>query len=325
MKIRTLLIAGIGAGIVVWLIWRSGPSKIGHAILRLGLGGAAMVLVFQLGLAALAGLAWAMLGHGRRQAQPLRFILARLVRDAGQVLPFTQVAGVAMGARSLKLEGVPGDFAMASTLADVTLELVAQLGYVAIGAGFLALKAKLQPGLILGVGAGLAGLTAVFVLARRVAPRVAGRLKLRMPRGWLKRLAEFLSRPAATRTHAPVATRALACLLHLSAWVLTGVQAWLVLRLLHNPVSVGAAIAIDSMSSAAKAVGFFLPAGLAVQEGALIFFGQMFGVPPSTALALSFIRRGRDIALAIPILAAWQMRYGDRLWRFGRSRGSDVA
>lgn len=320
MKVRTVLMAAIGLGLAAWLIWRTGPSAVAHSILELGAGGAALILAFQLALAALAGVAWALLGRGRPDVRLGRFITARLVRDAGaQVLPFTQLAGVAMGARSLSLEGVAGDFAVASTLADLTLELTAQVAYLAIGAAILAFAARLEVRIVLGVVAGLAVLTALFALALRAAPRLASRLAALAPQGWPRRAADFLSRPGATRTGASAPTKAVACLLHLAAWILTGVQTWIILRLLRSGVSLGAAIAIDSMASGAKALGFLFPAGFGVQEGALILFGQLFGVPASAALALSLIRRGRDVVLAAPILLIWQLRFGDRVWRIGRS------
>jgi hypothetical protein len=44
--------------------------------------------------------------------------------------------------------------------------------------------------------------------------------------------------------------------------------------------------------------------GLIGRRGALL--GAVFGVTPEAALALSLLRRARDLAIGIPALLAWQ-------------------
>ena len=67
---------------------------------------------------------------------------------------------------------------------------------------------------------------------------------------------------------------------------------------------------------------WLVPGALGVQEGALAVLGALFGVPLPAALALSLIRRGRDLALALPVLALWQARHGARIWT--RRRGDQA-
>ena len=43
--------------------------------------------------------------------------------------------------------------------------------------------------------------------------------------------------------------------------------------------------------------------------------GALFGLNPEAALALSLLKRARDIALGVPILFAWQFVEGNRLLR----------
>jgi hypothetical protein len=43
-----------------------------------------------------------------------------------------------------------------------------------------------------------------------------------------------------------------------------------------------------------------------VQEGAYVLLAPLFGLSPSAALALSLLKRGRDIAIAVPVLLSWQ-------------------
>jgi hypothetical protein len=44
-----------------------------------------------------------------------------------------------------------------------------------------------------------------------------------------------------------------------------------------------------------------------VQEAGYVALGALFGVPPDIAIAVSLIRRARDVTLGVPILLVWQL------------------
>ena len=314
MKLGKILAAAVGVGLLLVLLAKAGLAAVLGAAEQLGWLGFAGLCAFQLALGLLAGLAWARLGFGRTDAKPGRFVWARLVREAAsQALPFAQIGGVALGGRALALEGVEGSFAAASTLTDMAVEFVTQVAYATLGAVLLQVLRPRNPlgGAVLVVVFGLALMAAGLVYAQGRGVRLVERLLRRFGRG---------SGEAATLSEALVAVRqrpgalALAALGHLAAWVLTGVQTWMILRLLHVPVSLPGALVIDSLTSGAKALAFLVPGAVGVQEGALAALGALFGAPLPAALALSLIRRGRDLALALPVLAIWQARHGARIW-----------
>jgi hypothetical protein len=56
----------------------------------------------------------------------------------------------------------------------------------------------------------------------------------------------------------------------------------------------------------------FIPNALGVQEGAYILLGPIFGVGADTALAMSVLKRARDIAIGVPVLLVWQAAEGRR-------------
>jgi hypothetical protein len=60
-----------------------------------------------------------------------------------------------------------------------------------------------------------------------------------------------------------------------------------------------------------------VPNALGVQEGGLVLLGGMFGIGPDAALALSLVKRGRDLVIGVPALLAWQLVEGRRAWRKG--------
>jgi uncharacterized membrane protein YbhN (UPF0104 family) len=94
-------------------------------------------------------------------------------------------------------------------------------------------------------------------------------------------------------------------------WQLAGLisgssETWLALRLLGYPVSVAAAVALESFSLAARSLIFFVPSGLGVQEAGLIGIGHVVGISSDVAIALSLAKRMREILFGLPALAVWQ-------------------
>ena len=57
---------------------------------------------------------------------------------------------------------------------------------------------------------------------------------------------------------------------------------------------------------------FFVPGALGVQEGGYLLICAMFGVSAPSALALSLIRRIRELALGVPGLLLWHRMEGGR-------------
>ena len=84
-------------------------------------------------------------------------------------------------------------------------------------------------------------------------------------------------------------------------------EVWLALHLLGHPVSVETAVILESVTLTIRNLAFLVPAGLGVQEAGLMVFGQMLGLSSDAALALSLIKRGREIVMGVPILLSWQI------------------
>jgi uncharacterized membrane protein YbhN (UPF0104 family) len=71
-------------------------------------------------------------------------------------------------------------------------------------------------------------------------------------------------------------------------------------------------MAIESLLFAIRNAAFMVPSGLGVQEGAYALLGPLFGLPPEAALALSLLKRARDVAIGVPVLLSWQILEGKR-------------
>jgi uncharacterized membrane protein YbhN (UPF0104 family) len=107
--------------------------------------------------------------------------------------------------------------------------------------------------------------------------------------------------------------------LHLGGWLVGAGETWVALWFMGHPVSVTDAIVIESMVYALRTAAFVVPWGAGVQEGGFIVAGALFGLSPQVALALSLLRRAREIITGVPNLIAWQCLEPLRLWR-GRRR-----
>jgi hypothetical protein len=81
-----------------------------------------------------------------------------------------------------------------------------------------------------------------------------------------------------------------------------------------TPLGIGPVLAIESLLCATRSAAFAVPHSVGIQEGAYVVLGGLFGVAPEVALALSLLKRARDISLGLPALLAWQLIEGRRAW-----------
>lgn len=317
MKAFSIIAAIVGMAAIVALVGYFGAGAVMNAVFAVGVTGFAAICGMQLALTAAMGLAWRALLPGVPTG---KVIWGRLVRDsAAEALPLPQVGGYVLGARALALAGVPWTLAAASTIVDVTLEFLAQLPFTALG---LALLVALQPD---------TQVAAPVLIGLAVAAVAAAAFVLVQRRGfsYFDRIAGYLGGDWAERGAAGAAAlhRALADIyrgrlglwvsfaLHFTCWIASAAQLWLLLWLAGAPLSFAAVLAIESLVYAIRTAAFVVPQAVGVQEGAYILLGAGFGLTPEMALAMSLLKRGRDLAVGLPAIAVWQAVEGHRLWQ----------
>jgi uncharacterized membrane protein YbhN (UPF0104 family) len=98
-------------------------------------------------------------------------------------------------------------------------------------------------------------------------------------------------------------------------------EIWFVLRLFRHPVDWRAAIVVESLTQAVRHLAFVIPAGLGVQEAALVVFGRAFGIDAELALAVSMAKRVREILLGVVSLLSWQWMEGRQIHKERRPPG----
>ncbi|MBV9828212.1 MAG: flippase-like domain-containing protein [Alphaproteobacteria bacterium] len=317
MKSLPLAIAVFGVAVMVALVAYFGAGAVVGSLLAIGVPGFAAICVIHLGLTAVMGLAWWSLLPG---APPGWVMWARLVRDSGaEALPLSQVGGYVLGGRAVSLGGVSGTRAAASTIVDVTLEFMAQLAYTALGLAWLVrLQPETEVAVPVLIGLGVAVMAAIaFVVAQRRGLNYIDRIARILGEGWVEKTAA-----GAAALHAALADIyarrgglwASFCL-HLICWIASAIEIWLALHLAGQPLSFGAVLAIESLLYAIRTAAFVVPQAVGVQEGAYILLGAGFGLTPEMSLALSLLKRARDLTIGLPAIGVWQFIESGRVWR----------
>lgn len=302
-RVATALALILGAGLGAFLVYREGPSRVLHLLLRAWWGLAAAI-VLHLAQIVLTGLAWRTVLPDRRPSG-LLFIAVRWMREGvNRLLPVLPIAGVIATIRVLVRRGLSPAEAAGSSLVDSAIEIATQIPFTLLGLALLAatrgagtMNVWMLAGMLV-----MCALTGVMVPARRLglarlAERGATRLKwLGDLRGLDAALQRMWSRPR------PVAG---AGALHMASWMLGAGEVWFGLWALGHRVGAAPALVIESLGQAIRIGGLIVPGAVGVQEGGYILLCGLFSVPAAAGLALSLIARLRDIAFGVPSLAAW--------------------
>jgi len=106
-------------------------------------------------------------------------------------------------------------------------------------------------------------------------------------------------------------------ILHFLSWVLGAVGVWAGLWVAGVHLHMRQVVGLESLMYAVRTAGFFAPMGLGVIETGYALVGPLF-IPvhgAEFAVALSLIKRARDIAIGVPALLLWQLLEGRRMMR----------
>jgi glycosyltransferase 2 family protein len=322
MKLVSIGAAILGLAAIGALIVHFGTDAVVRSLFAINWGGLSAVLLIHLSLIVVMGVAWRVL---LTDAHTWVFVWGRFVRDAGsEVLPFSPMGGCVLGVRAVTLAGVPGTAAAASMIADVTLEFFAKLVYTTLGVIMLVhLRAELPDALPIAIGAAVAGLIAIaLIMVQRHGFGLFERFARLIGRGWADRTAAGAAAVGAVLTsiYQRKARVWSGFLLHLACWIAGALEVWCALRVAGRPLDFRAVLIIESLLYAIRTLAFAIPNAVGVQEGAYILLGATFGLTPEMALAISLLKRMRDLAIGLPVLGVWQAVEGGRLWRHIASR-----
>jgi len=305
-----------GACLVAW----QGFAAVGDALRLAGFPCLAVICAFQLVPLSLCALAWRALFKGKRPDSS-SFIWFRWMRDAGgDILGIIPAGGEMIGIRAMTRRGITTTTATASTVVDLTMEMTSQAAFTVLGCVLLLIE---RPGshLISWTLAGIATiifLAGAFALAQRfglfrLLENLAGRLAVNQGWSHLPDLGGLHDRIHAIYADRPGIARAVS--IHFIAWIVGIGEAGIILAFMGVPMGVASLIMLESLTYALRSAAFFVPAAAGVQEGGYILVGAALGLGPEFALALSLMKRARELTLGVTGLVVWQSIEGNSLLR----------
>ncbi len=319
--------------LILYVAWATGLALFVSLIVFQGLGdlltvlatagwGLGWVIAFHLLPLVADAIGWrALLSAAYRPSLTELSWMRWIGESINSLLPVAQVGGDAARARLLRMSGVPSSTASASVIVDLTAGVVMLIPFALLGVGLLMQEGG-TPQTAAKLGAGIATITTVivsFYVAQRAGvflPLARAVEKLAKGRDWgllTGGAAALDAKIAAIYAH-PMAV-GFACGWRLIAWLLGAGEVWLALYFLGYPASVTDALILESLGQAIRTAAFVIPGAIGVQEGGFIMLGAMLGLPPETSLAVSLVKRARELAFGLPGLLAWQIVEGWRAWR----------
>jgi putative membrane protein len=201
-------------------------------------------------------------------------------------------------------------------MVDVTTELIGQIAFIVLGLllGLAQLRASaaMAPyadGMIIGTALMVPAAVAFIFLQRRgtnLAEKLAGRLltaAVSHTEAFSQALHSFYAQPLRLTASATF---------HLLSWIASGVWIWLVFRLLGADIDILSALTIEALLGALRSATVFIPSALGVQEAGYAALAPVFGVGPEIGLAVSLLKRARDVTIGVPALLIWQAVEGRR-------------
>ncbi|WP_404368095.1 lysylphosphatidylglycerol synthase domain-containing protein [Sphingomonas sp. MMS24-J45] len=311
-QIGLLLATVIGLAVAAATIGSVGLNQVTTAMATIGWLGMASFVLWSGGVLGLLGMAWVSVAPGQPAHRAPLFVWARTTREAAtDILPFSQLGGLVVGARTLAAFGVPQPVIYASMIADLTTEMAAQLLFTLAGVAVLLLvltDQSVQNGLVplaLGGVVAMVALMALFVFAQKPVLALAGKLGARILPGSIA-MTDAIRHQLDLIYREPKRVIA-AFLFNLAAWLASAAGAWIALRFMGVGTPLWAVLMIEALIFTLRSVAFAIPGAIGVQEAAYVLIGPLVGMPPATALALSLLKRARDVIIAVPALLAWQV------------------
>jgi putative membrane protein len=327
-----IVAALLGFLLVVFLIVHSGAAEVASAMLALGWW-LAPITLYHLVTVYFDATSWRELFPASGRPGRLGFLWMRWIRESvSTLLPVAGVGGDVVGARLAHQRGISGAQATATMVVDITVGTATQLVFVIAGVALLAAgKSHDASTVVWGVMIGVA----VFAAAIGIFVRIQhggmfGRLvdwaRRLAPKSWMSGFtgrAEAIDE-AIVATYRRRSALSYSCLLRLIGWTSGAGEIWLTTRVLGHPLNVVDSFILESLISGVRGAAFMVPGALGAQEGGLVLFGALLGLPADLALAVSLTKRVRELALGLPGLAAWQWVEGRRLLARRESEASSA-
>lgn len=324
----TIVLLSLGAALFIALLAWQGFGAVGAVLMTAGWGLVAVIAFHLLPLACDALAIGVMLDAVPNERGRFRATLvARWVGEAvNSLLPAGQLGGPVVMVRQLAQSGVAMADAAAAIAVSTTMQLASQVIFAILGIAVFAIFAA--HGALMGLGGPLVValvLLTVMVIGFYVAQR-------RGMFGGLSRIATRMFEHhdwSGMTTRADAIDRAIQQLYRhrakvvatfgasLVAWIVGTGEVWLALQALGHPVGWRDALLLESVGQAIRGAAFAIPGSLGAQEGGFLLLAPLVGLPLDVALALSLVKRARELVLGLPGLL--YLHLSERRWQRHRA------
>ncbi|WP_233863617.1 lysylphosphatidylglycerol synthase domain-containing protein [Paraburkholderia adhaesiva] len=304
----------VGIAILIALVVHNGA----HDVIRIiGMAGPALLwlIPFHVLPLLLDAQGWRLLLAKRL---PIGFLLwIAAIREAvNRLLPVVGVGGEIVGIRLARWRMREGSFVTATVIVEVMITIAVQYAFSALGLVLIvaatgdgsSMRTITTIGLALLLSAPMP-IIAVVLLRRggifHAIERWAGRMF-----GGEHPLVSGIDGHQLDRDIDALMSRT-GLMFRTFCWQLAGYmvgafETWLALRLLGFQVSIEGALAIEALTQAVRHAAFMVPAGLGIQEAAVVLLAQLFGVGHEVALSLALVKRMREVVFGCLALVSWQ-------------------
>jgi len=300
----------IGIALLIGLVVRDGAADVMHVIGQAGFALLWLVPFHAVPLL-LDAYGWRVLLRGRASLAFLWWVAT--VREAvSRLLPVLAVGGEIVGIRLARWRVRDASVVSASVIVEVLVTIAVQYAFSALGVVLI----------LAATGGNHARTIALALVLSLPLPIVTGLL---LRRGGVFRAIERFAANALGSEHRllqgidgakldaeidALMTRA-GTLVKAFVWQFLGyligaLETYWALALLGHPVSAGGAIAIEALTQAVRHAAFMVPAGLGVQEVAVVLLAQMFGIDREVGLSLALVKRMREVIFGCAALVSWQ-------------------
>lgn len=238
------------------------------------------------------------------------FALRWLSDSVDSLLPVAGIGGAFVRADLQAAQGLDGAVASAVIVVEMTVRLFTLVGFIALGVALLVLEEGAPATGLEAAGAGLVAALGVFLIVQRsgLLLRLARKVEEATERDTLLRFSGGLARMDACfadiyQKRGPLGVSAFWSFL---AWAYGAVEIGLILYVTGHALGPAALLAMESVGQAAANAGFMIPGGMGAEEGGYLLGARLVGLAAATGVAVSLVKRVREVILGVPALVAWR-------------------
>lgn len=310
-----ILFGLVGLAVATGVIIYSGYEQILEALSRAGFG-IVWTSLFHLVPMFFCVIGWQVLIPGKNRPSLLYLMYVLWLRTSvNNLMPVARIGGELISVRVMIKHGIRKTSAIASTIVELTMSIVAVFLFDFIGISlftFYVGDKNIGWQLLMGLFLSAPLIVVLFIVQRAGFFGLLDKIFNALIRDKWKKFSGNVHRlDRAVHTMYRRRDRVLICgFWQLMSWVAGTGEIWLALYFLGFEVSLVEAFMLEALIQAASSVAFLVPGSLGVQEAAFLLFGRMLGLPSDIAVALAVVRRCRDLLLYVPGLIAWQIQEG---------------